>query len=65
MPISSEAATHLRSLSMLGLRLHAEYTRSGIDTGFRANGILDVFATEQRFQEGVEKSRRNTAAGQR
>lgn len=64
-PSRAAAATDLlRSLSISGLRLHAEYARTGIDTGFRANGILDVFTTERGFRDGLAESRRHAAAGQ-
>jgi D-amino-acid dehydrogenase len=59
------AATEtLRALSMVGLRLHSEYARAGIDTSFHANGILDVYATEQAFRQGVADGVHHAAAGQ-
>lgn len=59
------AATEtLRALSMEGLRLHAAYAHSGIDTGFRADGILDVYATEQALQQGITDGVHHAAAGQ-
>jgi D-amino-acid dehydrogenase len=60
------AATEtLRALSMTGLRLHAEYARAGIDTGFHAHGILDVYATEHAFHQGIAEGQHHAAAGQR
>jgi D-amino-acid dehydrogenase len=49
---------------MVGLRLHSEYARAGIDTSFHANGILDVYATEQAFRQGVADGVHHAAAGQ-
>lgn len=59
------AATEtLRALSMVGLRLHSEYARAGIDTGFHANGVLDVYATEQAFRQGVADRQHHAEVGQ-
>jgi len=59
------AATEtLRAFSMAGLRLHAAYARAGVDTGFHANGILDVYATEQAFRQGIADGVHHAAAGQ-
>jgi len=59
------AATEtLRALSMAGRCLHAAYARAGIDTGFHANGILDVYATEQGFRQGIADGVQHVPAGQ-
>ncbi|HEY6432262.1 MAG TPA: FAD-dependent oxidoreductase [Acetobacteraceae bacterium] len=58
------ATDALRTLSIAGLRLHAEYAHADIETGFRHNGILDVFATEKGFSDGIADSKQRAAAGQ-
>jgi D-amino-acid dehydrogenase len=58
------ATDALRALSLAGLQLHNEYARSGIETGFRHNGILDVFATETGFNDGIADSKQRAEAGQ-
>lgn len=42
----------LRALSLASLRLHREYAASGIATGYREDGILDVYETERAFEAG-------------
>lgn len=41
----------MRELAARSLQLHEEYAASGLPTGFRQSGSLDVFLTEKQFQQ--------------
>ncbi|MBB4935026.1 D-amino-acid dehydrogenase [Lipingzhangella halophila] len=42
-----ELTARMQELAVHSTRLHAEYAERGLDTGYRANGALDVFLTER------------------
>jgi D-amino-acid dehydrogenase len=53
----------MRDLADRSLRLHGEYAGRGLATGFAANGALDVFVTERRFERVLEQLRTGRAHG--
>ncbi len=48
-----ELTARMRELAVHSTRMHAEYAERGLDTGYRANGALDVFLTERAFNQAI------------
>ncbi len=46
----------LLSLAHDSAELHAAYSAEGIDTGYKRNGLLDVYQTEAAFHEHATRS---------
>lgn len=51
---AKRATALLLSLAHDSARLHAEYSTEGIETGYRRNGLLDVYQTEGEFRRARE-----------
>lgn len=45
----------MQELAARSLRMHGDYAASGLETGFRHSGALDVFLTESGFQRAAGK----------
>ncbi|RNL82471.1 NAD(P)/FAD-dependent oxidoreductase [Halostreptopolyspora alba] len=48
-----ELTARMRELAVHSTRLHAEYAERGLDTGYRANGAMDVFLTERALNQAT------------
>ncbi len=55
----------IRTLTLMGLDLHASYASAGLDTGFQRRGILNLYETEHGFEEGRREAKGHAAAGHR
>lgn len=52
----------MNELAMHSLRMHEQYAADGLDTGYRASGVMDVFLTEAGFDRATAKSGRSVGA---
>lgn len=52
----------MRELTTRGLELHAEYARSGMDTGFQHRGCVSVYETEAEFRVGQREAELHSTA---
>lgn len=62
-PKRAQALTaRMRELADRSLQLHGEYAATGLKTGFRKSGTMDVFFTEKHFQQ-TTRALRQPATG--
>ena len=47
----------MQELAAYSTRMHAAYADRGLDTGYQANGAMDVFLTEKGFESAAAKHR--------
>ncbi len=58
----AEGTRHLRTLAVESLQMHTDYAGSGMETGFRRSGMLDVFYSREKLR-AAERGVLNAASG--
>lgn len=54
---AARLTTRMNELGLRSLQLHGRYAAEGMDTGYRADGVMDVFLTEDGFERAAAKHR--------
>lgn len=54
---AARLTTRMNELGLRSRDLHARYAADGLDTGYLANGVMDVFLTEEAFERASARDR--------